>query len=62
MSETPPAKSPRRREDAINNGPETPTSMTLLDFMGWGQKQSETEAKKDSSKQSDDLNTDVATK
>ena len=54
-SETPPEKTPRKRED---NGTETPVSMTLLDFMGWGQEQSENEPKKSSLGQSDELNAD----
>lgn len=54
-SETPPEKTPCKRED---NGTETPVSMTLLDFMGWGQEQSENEPKKSSLGQSDELNAD----
>lgn len=49
--ETPAEKS----EELNNNGPETPASMTLLDFMGWGQDQSEAEAKKESLGNSDDF-------
>lgn len=51
-SETPPEKSPHKRDEAA---PETPVSMTLLDFMGWGQEQNEAESKKDSFGNSDDL-------
>ncbi|XP_038899805.1 rop guanine nucleotide exchange factor 12-like [Benincasa hispida] len=53
-SEAPVEKS----EEMNNNGPETPASMTLLDFMGWGADQSETETKKDSFGNSDDLYAD----
>ncbi|KAM1017091.1 hypothetical protein ACFX13_047424 [Malus domestica] len=39
--------SPDRSSKEENAGGETPGSMTLLDFMGWGVVQSETEPKKD---------------
>lgn len=56
-SETPPEKSPHKREE-INDASESAASMTLLDFMGWGQDQSEADAKKDPLAHSDDLYAD----
>lgn len=44
---TPVATSPDRSTKEENSGTETPGSMTLSDFMGWGLDQVDTEAKKD---------------
>lgn len=54
------------KEEAEKGGSETPSSMTLLDFMGWEADQGDAEAKKDV-QVSDDLSKDqklpnVATK
>lgn len=54
----PTSEPPMEKLEELNNGPETPASMTLLDFMGWGQDQNETEMKKESFGNSDDLNLD----
>ncbi|KAJ7963011.1 Rop guanine nucleotide exchange factor like [Quillaja saponaria] len=45
---------PSPREETDKSGAETPGSMTLSDFMGWGADQGETEMKKDSMGFSDD--------
>ncbi|KAJ7951761.1 Rop guanine nucleotide exchange factor like [Quillaja saponaria] len=44
------------REEMDKSGAETPGSMTLSDFMGWGADQGEAEMKKDTMGFSDDLN------
>ena len=53
-------KFPNAKEELEKlNSAETPTSMTLLDFMGWTLDQGESEAKKDSA---DDLKKDLDAK
>ncbi|KAM1412596.1 hypothetical protein ACFXTO_025304 [Malus domestica] len=47
LEDTTIATSPDRSSKEENAGGETPCSMTLSDFMGWGADQSETEPKKD---------------
>lgn len=58
-NETP--KSPQPIEEG-NPATEAAGSMTLLDFMGWGQDQNEAEAKKDSFGNSDELSADADAK